>query len=254
MNKQNKKHMTQVEEQFDMHTASVADIALTFPNSLEILNRYNLDYCCGGKKSFVQVCARAGLNAESIWQEIQLCVANQGPDSRMRFDTWEAPLLIDFIVQHHHHYVRDSIPQIQALLDKVCHAHGDDSPFLPTVRDEFNTLAAELLNHMPKEEEVLFPAIRMLFANSASAFETNIKNRQLMAPITIMEDEHEIAGRLIKSIRSLTNHYTPPAYACPSFKMTYIMLQQFDNDLMQHIHLENNILFPKITQKNACAL
>lgn len=254
LNKLNKMHMTPVEEQFDLHTATVADIALTFPNSLEILNRYNLDYCCGGKKFFTKVCERAGLDAESIWQEIQLCVANQGSDSRMRFDTWEAPLLIDFIVQHHHHYVRDSIPQIQALLDKVCHAHGDDSPFLVTVREEFNTLAKELLNHMPKEEEVLFPAIRKLFANSASEFEANMKHSQLKAPIIIMEDEHEIAGRLIKSIRSLTNHYTPPAYACPSFKMTYIMLHQFDNDLMQHIHLENNILFPKITRKNACAL
>lgn len=238
--------MIVTEEQLDMVELSVADVALAFPQALEILNRYNLDYCCGGKKPFVKVCENAGLNAASIWQEIQLAVANRGGDTRMRFDSWDAPLLIDFIVQHHHQYVRDSIPQIQALLDKVCNAHGEDSPFLLTVRDTFNSLAAELLNHLPKEEEILFPAIRKLAQRGNSKSEPAVERSQLKAPILIMEDEHEIAGDLIKSIRSLTSHYTPPVFACPTFKITYVMLNQFDKDLMQHIHLENNILFPKV--------
>jgi regulator of cell morphogenesis and NO signaling len=238
--------MIVVEEQLDMAELSVADVALAYPQGLEILNRYNLDYCCGGKKPFVKVCEKAGLNPESIWQEIQLAVVNQGGDTRMRFSSWDAPLLIDFIVQHHHQYVRDSIPQIQALLDKVCHAHGEDSPFLLTVREKFNSLAVELLNHLPKEEEVLFPAIRKLAQRGVSELESSVAQKQLKAPIVIMEDEHEIAGVLIKSIRSLTSHYTPPVFACPTFKITYIMLNQFDKDLMQHIHLENNILFPKV--------
>ncbi|HEY8936815.1 MAG TPA: iron-sulfur cluster repair di-iron protein [Cyclobacteriaceae bacterium] len=234
------------DEQLDMADATVADIALSFPQALEILNRYNLDYCCGGKKLFTKVCEKAGLNPESVWEEILLARIHVGPDNYMRFDTWEAPLLIDFIVQHHHHYVRDAIPQILALLDKVCNAHGNDSPFLLTVKENFNKLAVELLNHLPKEEEVLFPAIRKIFHNGTSQLESNISKSHLKSPIVIMEDEHEIAGQLIKSIRALTSNYTPPTFACPTFKLIYIMLSQFDKDLMQHVHLENNILFPKV--------
>ncbi|HEX5169235.1 MAG TPA: iron-sulfur cluster repair di-iron protein [Cyclobacteriaceae bacterium] len=236
--------MTIASDRLDMEQVSVADVALTFPQALEIFNRYGLDYCCGGKKLFTSACEKAGLDAGSVWQEIQSAAANRGADSRVRFDTWDAPLLISFIVQHHHQYVRTAIPQIQELLDKVCSVHREDSPFLLTVRENFNDLAEELLNHMPKEEQVLFPAIQKMFGGNSFASDSVILNN-LNMPIEVMEDEHERAGDLIKSIRSLTNQYIPPVYACPTFKMTYIMLEQFDNDLMQHIHLENNILFPK---------
>jgi len=233
--------MTTTADHIKMENISVADVALTFPQAIEILHRHNLDYCCGGKKPFVQMCEKAGLNPESIWQELLQAKANAGSDQRMRFDTWDAPLLIDFILQHHHSYVRESIPHIQELLNKVCDVHGEDSPFLLQVRDDFNALAEELTHHMPKEEEILFPAIRKLY----SAQDANASTFNLQAPIQVMEHEHENAGALIKSIRQLTNNYAPPEYACPTFKATYIMLEQFDKDLMQHIHLENNILFPK---------
>lgn len=239
--------MTITEVQPDMANVSVADVATTFPDALEILNRYNLDYCCGGKKPFAEVCEKAGLNAASIWQEILLVTANHGADNRMRFDTWDSNLLIDFIVQHHHKYVRESIPMIQELLDKVCEVHKADSPFLLAVRDRFDRLAEELLGHLPKEEEILFPAARKLFHSRASSGDEGGLAR-LDAPISVMEHEHEEAGRLIKGIRALTDNYTPPDFACPTYKVTYTMLNQFDKDLMQHIHLENNILFPKIME------
>jgi regulator of cell morphogenesis and NO signaling len=238
--------MVMIDDQLDLTKVSVADIALSFPQAPEILTRYKLDYCCGGKKSFNLVCKRAGLNPTSIWEEIQLASISVGPDSRMRYDTWEAPLLIDFIVQHHHQYIRDSVPQIQAILDKVCNAHGDDSPFLLTVRDDFNKLAEELLSHLQKEEEILFPVIKKIFQAIASKLDLPIGQSQLKSLLLVMEDEHEIAGQLIKSIRSLTGNYTPPPSACPSFKLAYIMLKQFDKDLIQHVHLENNVLFQKV--------
>ena len=122
----------------------------------------------------------------------------------------------------------------------------EDSPFLPAVRDRFNRLAEELLDHLPKEEEILFPAARKLFHASASARDKGGIPLHLDAPIAVMEHEHEEAGKLIKGIRALTDNYTPPGFACPTYKITYVMLNQFDKDLMQHIHLENNILFPKI--------
>jgi regulator of cell morphogenesis and NO signaling len=231
-----------------MADATVADVATLFPDALEILNRYNLDYCCGGKKPFVEVCEKAGLDAESIWREIQSVTPDRGADNRMRFDTWDSNLLIDFIIQHHHKYVRESIPMIQELLDKVCEVHKEDSPFLLAVRDRFSRLAEELLNHLPKEEEILFPAARKLFNYRASADSQGGVPLHLDAPISVMEHEHDEAGRLIKGIRALTDNYTPPGFACPTYKITYVMLSQFDKDLMQHIHLENNILFPKILE------
>jgi len=233
--------MTITDNEFDISKIHIADIAVTFPHAVEILSKYNLDYCCGGKKPFVKVCEKAGLNPELIWSEIESSRANRGMDNRMQFDLWDTSLLINFIEQHHHSYVRQSIPKIKELLNKVCSAHGEDSPFLIMVRDDFNEVAEELLNHMPKEEQVLFPALREL-QNGATA-------PNLSAPISVMEHDHERAGALIKSIRTLTNNYTPPSYACPTFKVTYIMLDQFDKDLMQHIHLENNILFPKAIGK-----
>jgi regulator of cell morphogenesis and NO signaling len=239
-----------------LENITVAEVALSFPQALEILQRHNLDYCCGGKKPFVKVCEKAGLDAEAIWQELQTAKANHGTDKRMRFDTWEAPLLIDFILQHHHTYVRESIPHIQELLDKVCNVHGEDSPYLLNVRENFSALAEELLVHLPKEEEILFPAIRKLFNHQDGSYDLGFAPSNLQTPIHAMEHEHESAGHLIKEIRRITNHYTPPVYACPTFKATYIMLEQFDQDLMQHIHMENNILFPKAKaaqdRKNNC--
>jgi len=244
--------MTLTDNQPNMATISVADVALTFPHAMEILNHHNLDYCCGGKKSFAEVCEAAGLNAESIWQEINIMEANHGEDNRMRFDTWDVPLLINFIIQHHHHYVRQAIPQIQELLDKVCSVHGEDSPWLINVRENFSELAEELLNHLPKEEKVLFPALQKIFDGTYPACEPSVVRASIGAPIEVMEHEHDRAGALIKSIRSQTDAYTLPPYACPTFKLTYTMLSQFDKDLMQHIHLENNILFPKVMGKESC--
>lgn len=164
-------------------------------------------------------------------------------------------MLIDFIIQNHHSYVTSAIPEIQALLDKVCVAHSNDRFELLTVREDFLDLAEELTSHMKKEEFVLFPAIKRLESQThddhplASAIQT---------PISAMEHEHTVAGDLIKHIRLNTNNYTPPDFACPTFRITYKKLQEFDQDLMRHIHLENNILFERMkhnrASQNVCAL
>lgn len=230
----------------DMATMSVADIALNFPQALEILNRYDLDYCCNGKKSFVKVCDKAGLDASLIWNQILEEKLSYGDDNRMRFDTWHVSLLIDFIVQNHHQYVRETIPVIRELLDKVCSVHGAEQTELLEIRDNFNDLAEELLDHLPKEEEILFPAIKKLVEQNALLAKGSQDIKNLQTPLLVLEHEHESAGALVKSIRALTKNYTPHAYACPTFQLAYKMLQEFDKDLMQHIHLENNILFPKV--------
>jgi len=235
--------MVATDETLDMTTLTVADIALKFPNAVEILNRYNLDFCCNGKKLFVEVCEKTKLDAHQIWREVLEQRSMLGADNRMRFDTWEPALLIEFIIQHHHQFVRQAIPSIRELLNKVCKVHGHDAPELLTIRREFDELADELLDHLVKEEGVVFPAIKNLAALQLT--ESNVA-KGLQIPIDVLMDDHTHAGDLIKSIRSRTKKYSPPAYACPTFQLTYKMLQEFDSDLMQHIHLENNVLFPKV--------
>ncbi len=243
--------MTLTDEQIDMSKISMADVVLNFPQALEIVKKYNLDFCCGGKKPFSEVCRKSGLDPEKIWREIINAKSNHANDNRINFGSWSVPLLIDFIVQHHHQYVRSSIPQIKQLLEKVCSVHGDDEPKLFSIREDFDDLAEDLMAHMAKEEEVLFPAMRRIFDQKRPQQNTSVAQSHLEVPISVMESEHERAGDLIKSIRGLTDNYSPPSYACPTFRMTYVMLNQFDEDLMQHIHIENNILFPKATQQQS---
>ena len=193
---------------------------------------------------FERACRKASLDPTTVWTEIQNAPVKVRSGNQLNFENWNSSVLADFIVQHHHGYVRESIPRIQELVDKVCMAHGDSNPELLHVRHEFNELADELLHHLPKEEQVLFPAIKGMEGQSCS-INKDSSSYSLAMPIEIMEHEHEQAGTLIKSIRSRTNQYTPPSYACPTFRLTFTMLEEFDNDLMQHIHLENNILFPR---------
>ena len=214
---------------------SVADVAVQFPKALEVFNHYRIDYCCGGKRSFKEVCENAGLDAASIWETI----SKDGEEElTTNFKKWSASLLVDYILDQHHTYVRDNIPMLQELLSKVCDVHGTHHPELLEIRACFISLAEELYHHMEKEERILFPAIKMMGDSTRSI--------PIAQPIAVMMDEHESAGRLIKEIRRLTSNYTLPSDVCTTYRMTFKKLEAFDNDLMQHNHLENNILFEKV--------
>ncbi len=236
--------MISTDQTLEMNTATVADVALTFPNAIDILNKYDLDFCCQGKVPFTEACRKLNLNSEKVWEEV-LCASPKIAGNPLNFESSNSSVLADFIVQHHHEYVREAVPRIRELLDKIYSVHADTNPELLAVRSDFESLAEELLGHMPKEEQILFPAIKRIEGQPIASVESSISPAALDMPILVMEEEHERAGTLIKSIRARTNHYSPPAYACPTFQLTYTMLQEFDNDLLQHIHLENNILFPR---------
>jgi regulator of cell morphogenesis and NO signaling len=236
--------MISTDQTLEMNTATVADVALTFPNAIDVLNRYDLDYCCNGNIPFKEACIKLNLDSEKVWEEV-LIASPKKAGNPLNFESWHSSVLADFIVQHHHEYVRESVPRIRELLDKICSVHADTNPELLAVRTDFEALAEELLGHMPKEEQILFPAIKRIEGQPIASVESTISPAALDMPILVMEQEHERAGTLIKSIRARTNHYSPPAYACPTYQLTYTMLQEFDNDLLQHIHLENNILFPR---------
>lgn len=235
-------------ETIDYSTISVAEVALQHPGAVNILNKYSIDFCCGGKLSFREACERAGLDPDDVMGELTRVQAYNMPGT-IRFDTWDTALLVEFIVQHHHSYVQRTIPQLTELINRVLSVHGDNRPELASLKESFEALAEELLQHMEKEEIVLFPAIHRLFSESLVPVASTPVPANIEAPMRVMEDEHTHAGDLIKIIRSITNNYTPPETACPTFRVTYRRLQEFDQDLMQHIHLENNVLFPKVRNR-----
>jgi regulator of cell morphogenesis and NO signaling len=230
----------------EREAATVAEVALAYPQAIGILNQYQLDFCCSGNQSFSQACKNAHLNPEDVWNEILRASGTPSPGGRLHFENWTSSMLADFIIQHHHEYVRESIPRIRELLEKVCSVHSDAHPELMLVKSDFYELADELLNHMPKEEHVLFPAIKQMEAQIDG--KGDIHSNAFTLPIRVMEEEHVSAGALVKSIRSRTNNYSVPAYACPTYQLTFQLLREFDEDLIQHIHLENNILFPRVSQ------
>jgi regulator of cell morphogenesis and NO signaling len=224
---------------------TVAQLAIDYPGALQVFVKYNIDYCCGGHRSLKDACIRVGLNPDRIKDEI-LKDARDATSNVFRVQNWSSSLLVDYIIENHHTYVKTAIPEIKALLDKVCDAHGEDSIELLSIRDDFNDLAEELLQHMQKEEFVLFPAIKRLERDINAKHPLAIT---IQAPVGALEHEHESAGELIKSIRLQAKNYTPPDFACPTFRITFKKLQEFDNDLMTHIHLENNILFERVKER-----
>ncbi len=221
---------------------TVAQLAVSHPGALAVFTKYNIDYCCGGHRSVEEACNRVGLDPEKIKQEILENIQSDTP-KELRPENWESAFLADYIVQNHHSYVKGSIPEIEAFLDKVCDAHGNDCIELLQIRESFLDLAEELTSHMQKEELILFPAIKRLESQNR---EGHPLNETIQAPIGMMEHEHTVAGDLVKQIRQLSNNYTPPEFACPTFRITYKKLHEFDDDLMKHIHLENNILFVRL--------
>lgn len=231
---------TYIKSIIDDPDATVAQLVVSNPAALTVFAKYNIDYCCGGHQSLDEACRKQGLDPAVIKDEI-LKTPDCETAAVMHPENWSSTFLADYIVQNHHHYVRKAIPEVQALLDKVCEAHGDDCQELLNIRENFFDLSDELTIHMQKEELVLFPAIKRL----EERLNEGVLKSSIQTPINAMEHEHVVAGDLIKQIRELSNNYTPPDFACPTFRITYKKLQEFDADLMQHIHLENNILFER---------
>ncbi len=236
--------MTDTEPEPDFRTCSVADIALRIPSAIRVLNRYGLDYSCDGKRSFVQACEKAYVDSEHVWSEICKEQAITGANTRRSFGSWETSLLIDFILQHHHEYLRITIPQIKELLNTICAAHPEDEQ-LESIRIHFELLAHELAEHLPREEQVLFPALRSLVKSAVHPGNESLISA-IQSTIHVMEHEHNRSGELIRCIRRLSNDYTVPSHAGPTFLLLFRLLEEFEYDVMQHIHLENNILFPKV--------
>lgn len=227
----------------DFSAKLVKDIVLEIHGSAEIFEKYGIDFCCGGNKTLQSACEKKGINPEDV--ELEL-IQNTGIRSEsVRFESWDLDFLAQYIVNNHHSYVKNAIPRITKLVQKVSTVHGNHYSFLNDVKNLFENLSAEMLSHMRKEEEILFRMIQRL----AECKRENRKPEQLRkvisAPINMMEIEHDSAGNLTAKIRELTENYRLPGDACTTFALTYQELQEFERDLHKHVFLENNILFPR---------
>lgn len=224
---------------------TLGEIAAKDLRKAQVFKKYGLDFCCGGKKTVKEACAEKGLDVTKVEKELQQ--ADALPASRpLPYGDWSLDFLADYIVNTHHSYVRKNLPDIKAYANKVMKVHGAGHPELLRINQLVEEIYAELTAHLVKEEKVLFPYVKELVAATngtqilqASHFGT-VQN-----PINMMEMEHEIVGKNLAEIRELSDNYTLPEDACASYSLLYRMLDEFEEDLHLHIHLENNILFPK---------
>ena len=226
-----------------LYSKSLAQIVNENHKTAYVFEKYHLDFCCKGKRLLKQACDELKVPVEQVVAELE----NVTSDSKVSvdFDRMSLSQLAEYIVLTHHDYVKKELPLIYSYLQKVASKHGDRHPEMLAVFNAFVELKEDMTEHMEKEETILFPRIRMVEIYSNDNSETQINRSYLEAPISVMEQEHENAGELLSQMRELTNNYTLPGDACTTYKLTFAALQAFEMDLHQHIHLENNILFPK---------
>ncbi|MBB1285091.1 iron-sulfur cluster repair di-iron protein [Flavisolibacter sp. BT320] len=223
---------------------TVGQIAAKDLRKAEVFRKYGIDFCCGGKKTLKQVCDEKGLDLAAV--EAALDNAQVTEKAGEHFDRWSPDFLADYIYNKHHVYYYDEGPVIADLLTKVLMRHGDHYPVLNHVYELYKTLAEELGSHFAKEEKIVFPFVKALVGAKASGNKEALRSQfSLEAPVKMMEEEHEAAGEILEALQKITNDYTAPDGACNSFQFLYKKLKALDEDLHQHIHLENNILFPK---------
>ena len=234
-------------------TTKVRDIALEFPQATRVLEKLKIDYCCGGNQPFVDACMSAGVEMENVIKLIEQAGKTLAEENATR-DLNTSPLgeVIGYILDKHHVYTKAEMERLEPLADKVAAAHGEKHPELLAIRDLLRELCTDLRQHMFKEEQVLFPFIVALEGareqNRPAPFAPfgTVNN-----PVRMMLLEHDTAGDLLRELRKLSMDYKVPADACISYKTFYEALEVFEQDLHQHIHLENNLLFPKAIELEA---
>jgi len=226
---------------------TVREMAVEFPEATRIFERFGIDYCCGGSKSLEEACAASNLSVDQVLDSLEL--AEETARTKLKDRNWQTDPLADLvahITSTHHKYTREEIARLRPLIDKVCSVHGNNHPELQQIRSSFQGMAQELTTHMMKEEMVMFPYIVRME-------ESVIQNEPILPPpfgtvrnpVAMMMHEHDSAGDGLRAMRQASASYTPPGDACISYQTLYKALADFEADLHQHIHLENNILFPR---------
>jgi regulator of cell morphogenesis and NO signaling len=225
----------------------VTDIVSADYRTARVFSKHHIDFCCGGKWPLGLICESKGLDFFSIKKELEYAVLSVELSNTLPFDKWTVNFLTEYIVNVHHHYLRDSLPVIKGLLGHFVISHNKKYAYLDEVQAQFGRLYNDCFPHIEQEETILFPYIRQItHAYQSKEPYAGLLVRTLRKPVeNVMRHEHELVSKILYRLRELTSNYTPPQNACVSHRVSFSLLKELDNDMSQHLFLENQILFPK---------
>lgn len=222
---------------------SVGNIVAENIETAKFFEKLGIDYCCNGNQTLEEACRRLGLDIDKVIDELSNLTESK---SMNRFGEWDVSFLIDYIINNHHEYIKAEIPLIENQLEKVINEHAEQHPEVSEVARLFSVLKEEVLQHLSKEEKMLFPYIKKLYIADKNHLEMPIAPfGSIKNPIRVMRNEHENARKLLSRLYHVTNGFKLPENACNTFRILYNHLMDFYRDLHIHTHLENNTLFPK---------
>ena len=222
--------------------ATIGDIVATSYQAAAVFEQFGIDFCCGGRRSVTDACRSAAVDPAAVVRALQ-AIAPPTEPGQPDVTSWPLDRLATHIVETHHAYVKSALPLIAGYLAKLQAVHGQRHPELVRIAEVFEGIGRDLLQHMMKEEHVLFPYLRELAAANGGLHPCpfgTVEN-----PIRMMEREHQEAGDELRLLRELTHGYTPPADGCTTYGVCFAELERFERDLHRHVHLENNVLFPR---------
>lgn len=229
----------------DLAQKPIGEVVAKNYKTATVFKKHKIDFCCQGGRTIDEACQKKGISRWELMRELEEAMTDDQQDTT-DYQSWPIDLLADYIEKTHHRYVEQRSAEIKPFLDKLCRVHGDRHPELFEINRLFSESTSELAQHMKKEELVLFPYIRnMVQARQAGQVANPPHFGTVSNPIAMMMQEHDNEGERFRQIAKLTNDYQPPADACNTYRVTFALLQEFEEDLHLHIHLENNILFPK---------
>ena len=227
----------------------VGELVANNYQTAQVFQSYGIDFCCKGNQTIEDACKNKNIAALELIEKLNETTSSLN-STGTNYQSWPIDLLVDYIEKKHHRYVEEKVPVLKQYLQKICDVHGKKHPELFEIKELFDASSGELAKHMKKEELVLFPFIRKMI----DAEKENVQLQEphfitVKNPIHMMMQEHTHEGGRFEKIAHLSNNYTPPQDACNTYKVTFQLLKEFQDDLHLHIHLENNILFPKTIEK-----
>lgn len=226
-------------------TKTIGQLVAEDFRTAQVFRSFKLDFCCGGDKTVKEACNDKGVDYREVQQALQQ-LGEPDDGEQHNYNEWALDFLIEYIINNHHKFTRKKLLEIGQYTKKVAGVHGERHPELKQIYYEFTLLHGEMINHLDKEEEILFPFIKQLVEAAEQGKQPETADFGKAAdPITMMELEHDEAGAAMKKIRELSDDFTPPIDACTTYRLLYENLEAFEKDLHKHVHLENNILFPK---------
>ena len=223
----------------EIKNLSVGEIVANDFRTSSVFKKAGIDFCCGGKQSFSDACNEKSIDPVELENEIQK-IAQEPVNEFMNFKNWDPVFLSEYIVNTHHKYVLKNLPELVFYTRKIANVHGDNHTELIEVAELFEKINTELLQHLKNEEEVLFPAIKEVIKSGSSEAKAIITSE-----LKRMTWEHKFAGTVMDEINRITKGYIVPEDGCNTYRVAFKMLEQFEDDLHTHVHLENNILYPK---------